>query len=130
MRYPMTKEDWERFHQFLQYANGEGEHSLKHAAKAFIFEGEQSLEDRRKKTLMIASIMSNVVIHTFNALEEVGWSKGEGQADSMFDRERMKQLNQELNDLTSEGSYEYMTNQSAMRKLYSSLTDFLNDSMK
>ena len=130
MNYPMTKEDLKRFHEFLQHANGEGEHSLKHAAKALIFDGEQDLEQRRKNCLMIASIMSNVVIHTFNALEEVGWSKGEGREDQMFDRERMKQLNWELNDLTSESSYESLTNQSAMRKLYSALTDFLNDEMK
>lgn len=130
MRYPTTKEDWTQFDEFLKYANGDGEHSFKHAAKALIFEGEQTLEQRRKNTLMIVSIMSNAAIHAFNALEEVGWSKGEGREDQMFDRDRMKQLNQELNELTSDGSYESLTNQSAMRKLYSALTDFMNDELK
>lgn len=130
MKYQITKEDMKKFHEFMQYANDEGEHSLKHAAKALIFDGEQDLEQRRKTCLMIASVMSNVAVHAFNALEEIGWSKGEGRSDQMFDAERMKQLNYQLNDLTSEGSYESMTNQSAMRKLYSALTDFMNDEMK
>ena len=52
-----------------------------------------------------------------------------GQTDQIFELRRMKPLNKELNELTSAANYESMTNQSAMRKLYSALTDLTWNTM-
>lgn len=129
-RYTMTVEDWDKLDNFMDYVHEEGERSLPHAVKAFIFEGEGSLEDRRKRALVIASMTNIVGLYAFNALEEISREYENGQTDQMFTAERFASLNSELNDLTSSASYESMTNQSAMRKLYSALTDFMNSEIR
>lgn len=129
-RYTMTVEDWDKLDNFMDYVHEEGERSLPHAVKAFIFEGEGSLEDRRKRALVIASMTNIVGLYAFNALEEISREYENGQTDQMFSAERFAELNSQLNELTSPGSYEFMTNQSAMRKLYSTLTDFMNSEIR
>lgn len=130
MKYPMSEQDWNDFNKFMLYAASEGDHSLTNAVRAFISEGDQSLDQRRKNTLLIASMASNIAIHAFNALEETSRTYEEGRVDQMFRADRMAILNRQLNDLTSDGSYEFMTNQSAMRKVFSALTDFMNNHAK
>lgn len=129
-RYTMTVEDWDKLDNFMDYVHEEGERSLPHAVKAFIFEGEGSLEDRRKRALVIASMTNIVGLYAFNALEEISREYESGQTDQMFTAEQFAELNSQLNELTSPGSYEFMTNQSAMRKLYSVLTDFMNSEIR
>lgn len=129
-RYAMTVEDWNKLDNFMDYVYEQGERSLPHAVKAFIFEGEGDLEDRRKRALIIASMANIIGLYAFNALEEISREYENGQTDQMFSAERFAELNSELSELTSENSYEFMTNQSAMRKLYSALTDFMNNEIR
>ena len=129
-RYTMTVEDWDKLDNFMDYVHEEGERSLPHAVKAFIFEGEGSLEDRRKRAMVIASMTNIVGLYAFNALEEISREYENGQTDQMFTAERFAELNSQLNELTSAASYESMTNQSSMRKLYSVLTDFMNSEIR
>ena len=129
-RYEMTVEDWDRLDNFMDYMHDEDGRSLPHAVKAFIFEGEGSLEDRRKRALVIASMANIIGLYSFAALEEISREYENGQTDQMFAAERFAELNSDLNELTSSGSYEFMTNQSAMRKLYSTLADFTNSEIR
>lgn len=127
MKYPMTDEDKQKFEDFLTFADNHGEGSLTHAVQAFIADGEQDLEQRRKRALYIATLASNIGIYAFNALEEASREYPEGQTEQIFELRRMKSLNKELASLTSAATYEAMTNQSAMRKVFSALTDFMNN---
>lgn len=129
-RYTMTVEDWDKLDNFMDYVHEQGERSLPHAVKAFIFEGEGSLEDRRKRALVISSMSNVISLYAFAALEEISREYENGQTDQMFTAERFAELNSQLNELTSAASYEHMTNQSAMRKLYSTLTDFTNSEIR
>lgn len=127
MKYPMSNKDWVKFNEFMQYASANGEHSLHHAVKAFIFDGEQTIKERRNSALMVASIMSSVASYAFNALEEVGWELGEGRENQIFTAESLVELDYALGELTSGPMYTHMANHSAMRKLFNALTEFMND---
>ena len=129
-RYTMTVEDWGKLDNFMDYMHEEGERSLPHAVKAFIFEGEGDLADRRKRALIIGSMANIIGLYAFSALEEISREYENRQTDQMFTAERFAELNSSLNELTSSNSYESMTNQSAMRKLYSELTDFMNNEIR
>lgn len=129
MKYPMTNEDKKKFEEFLEYANDHGEHALSHAIQAFICDGDMDLEKRRKRALYLSSLGSSISAYAFYALEEASRSYEEGQSEQIFQEKRMMSLNKELNELTSKGSYEFTTNQSAMRKIFTALTDFTNNAM-
>lgn len=110
--------------EFMDYANG----SLHQDLRIFV-KGGETLDDQRRRALLIASLASNMAVHAFNALEET--SRGTiGMTEQIFDEKEMAQLHHELSDLTSPGTYEFMTNQSAMRKLYATLTDFMNHKLR
>ena len=110
--------------EFMEYANG----PLHQDLRIFVKSGE-TLDDRRKRALLIASVASNMAVHAFNAPEET--SRGTiGMTEQIFDAKEMSQLHHELSDLASPGTYESMTNQSAMRKLYAALTDFMNHKLR
>lgn len=128
-KYEMTVEDWDKLDNFMDYMHEEGR-SLPYAVKAFIFEGDGSLEDRRKRALVIASMSNIIGLYAFNALEEISREYENGMSDQMFTKERFAELNSELNELTSPNSYEFITNHSAMRKLYSALADFTNSEIR
>lgn len=129
MKYPMDESAKKKFENFIQYAEGHDENSLTHAIRSFIVDGEMDLDKRRKRTLYVAALVSNMAVHAFNALEETSRTYENGQTDQIFELRRMKPLNKELNELTSAANYESMTNQSAMRKLYSALTDLTWNTM-
>lgn len=106
--------------EFMDYADG----SLHQDLKIFVKNGK-TLDEQRKRALLIASLASNMAVHAFNALEET--SRGTiGMTEQIFDANEMARLQYELSDLTSSSMYEFMTNQSAMRKLYAALTNFMN----
>ena len=110
--------------EFMDYADG----SLHQDLQIFVKNGE-TLDEQRKRALLIASIASNMAVYAFNALEET--SRGTiGMTEQLFDAKEMAQLHEELSDLTSSSMYEHMTNQSAMRKLYAALTDFMNHKLR
>lgn len=110
--------------EFMEYASG----TLHQDLRIFVKSGE-TLDDQRKRALLIASVASNMAVYAFNALEET--SHGTiGMTKQIFDAKEMAQLHAELSDLTSSGAYEFMTNQSAMRKLYAALTDFMNHKLR
>ena len=119
----------EKFMDFLSYADGYDENSLPQAAKAFITEGEMDLEKRRKRTLYVAALASNIARHAFNGLEEASRKYEGGLEDQIFELRRMKPFHKELSDLTSTANYEVMTNQSMMRKLFSALTELTWNTM-
>lgn len=119
----------EKFMDFLAYADGYDENSLPQAAKAFITEGEMDLTQRRKRTLYIAALASNIAMHAFNGLEEASRKYEGGLEDQIFELRRMKPFHKELSDLTSTANYEVMTNQSMMRKLFSALTELTWNTM-
>lgn len=113
-----------KLNEFMEYVDG----SLYQDLRIFVKSGE-SLDDQRKRALLIASIASNMAVCAFNALEET--SRGTiGMTEQIFDAEEMAQLHHELSDLTSSSMYGSMTNQSAMRKLYAALTDFMNHKLR
>lgn len=110
--------------EFMDYANG----SLHQDLRIFVKSGE-TLDDQRRRALLIASLASNMAVHAFNALEET--SRGTiGMTEQIFDAKEMAQLHHGLFDLTSPSTYEFMTNQSAIRKLYAALTDFMNHKLR
>ena len=119
----------EKFMDFLAYADGHDENSLPQAAKAFITEGEMDLTQRRKRTLYIAALASNIAMHAFNGLEEASRKYEGGLEDQIFELRRMKPFHKEVSDLTSTANYEVMTNQSMMRKLFSALTELTWNTM-
>ena len=119
----------EKFMGFLSYADGHDENSLPQAVKAFITEGEMDLTQRRKRTLYIAALASNIAMHAFNGLEEASRKYEGGLEDQIFELRRMKPFHKELSDLTSAANYEVMTNQSMMRKLFSALTELTWNTM-
>lgn len=119
----------EKFMDFLSYADGYDENSLPQAAKAFITEGEMDLEKRRKRTLYVAALASNIARHAFNGLEEASRKYEGGLEDQIFELRRVKPFHKEVSDLTSTANYEVMTNQSMMRKLFSALTELTWNTM-
>lgn len=129
MKYNMDENDNKKFKEFLEYADANGEHSFVHAIQSFICDGDMDLEKRRKRALYISSIGSSISAYAFYALEEASRSYENGQTDQIFQEKRMISLNKELSELTSKGSYESMTNQSAMRKIFTAITDFTNNAM-
>lgn len=129
MKYNMDENDKNRFKEFLAYLDANGEHSFIHAVQSFICDGEMDLEKRRKRALYISSLGSSISYYAFYALEEASRSYENGQSDQIFQEKRMVSLNKELNELTSKGSYEFMTNQSSMRKVFTALTEFINNAM-
>lgn len=126
MKYPMTEDANQKFREFLEYAEADGEFSLGHAIQSFICDGEMDLDKRRKRALYIASLGGGMSSYAFYSLEEASRGYENGQTDRMFEYKRMKELNKQLNELTSKGSYDFMTNQSAMRKLFTALMDFMD----